>query len=269
MSKVKVAIQILRTQGISQLIKYSADYFLRIASKVKWVDNVIFEISKRKLHVFMRTEKCLDDILDTTYNYSGYGHYSTIAPAQIQEEIKSLAEMAKQNRPRTIVEIGTAAGGTLYILCRYVKSAQKIVSIDLPGGRFGGGYPAQKEKFFREFASDKKIYLLRGDSHTDEIMSALSKILNGENVDFLFIDGDHTYAGVKDDFQRYKGFVAKSGIVAFHDIVYHPQVPECEVYKFWKEVKTNYDTEEIIASKNQIWGGIGVIYLANRKRKND
>jgi predicted O-methyltransferase YrrM len=44
-------------------------------------------------------------------------------------------------------------------------------------------------------------------------------LLKGSEGDFLFIDGDHTYQGVKQDFQMYSPLVKKGGIVAFHDIV--------------------------------------------------
>jgi len=46
--------------------------------------------------------------------------------------------------------------------------------------------------------------------------------LNGEPLDFLFIDGDHTYEGVKRDFEMYSPLVRNGGIIAFHDIVKHP-----------------------------------------------
>lgn len=36
-------------------------------------------------------------------------------------------------------------------------------------------------------------------------------------IDFLFLDGDHTYEGVKRDWEAFSPFVTKSGIVVFHD----------------------------------------------------
>ncbi|BBO79781.1 hypothetical protein DSCO28_03470 [Desulfosarcina ovata subsp. sediminis] len=34
----------------------------------------------------------------------------------------------------------------------------------------------------------------------------------------LFIDGDHSYEGVKKDFEMWSPFIVKSGIIAFHDV---------------------------------------------------
>lgn len=35
--------------------------------------------------------------------------------------------------------------------------------------------------------------------------------------DFLFIDGDHVYNAVKNDWNNYRGMVKRGGIIAFHD----------------------------------------------------
>jgi hypothetical protein len=37
------------------------------------------------------------------------------------------------------------------------------------------------------------------------------------HVDMLFIDGDHSYDGVKADWDAYKGFLKAGSIVVFHD----------------------------------------------------
>ena len=39
-----------------------------------------------------------------------------------------------------------------------------------------------------------------------------------DRLDLLFIDGDHSYEGVKRDWDAYKKFLAKGSVVAFHDI---------------------------------------------------
>ena len=36
-------------------------------------------------------------------------------------------------------------------------------------------------------------------------------------IDVLFIDGDHTYEGVRDDWNNFSPFVKKGGVVYFHD----------------------------------------------------
>ncbi len=51
------------------------------------------------------------------------------------------------------------------------------------------------------------------------------------------IDGDHSYDGVKRDFEMYEPLVGEGKPIAFHDIVPHPQAPACEVDRFWNEIK--------------------------------
>jgi hypothetical protein len=77
----------------------------------------------------------------------------------------------------------------------------------------------------------------------------------------MLIDGDHTYAGVKQDFEMYSPFVREGGIVAFHDLVKHPVETGCEVESFWKEVRLSHRYEEFIEDPQQGWGGIGVLYF--------
>ena len=50
--------------------------------------------------------------------------------------------MIKNYNPKTVLEIGTALGCTLFLLSRISTSNALIVRMDLPeaGGAFGGGY---------------------------------------------------------------------------------------------------------------------------------
>jgi predicted O-methyltransferase YrrM len=52
-------------------------------------------------------------------------------------------------------------------------------------------------------------------------LEEVKRILGGEKADFLFIDGDYTYEGVKRDLM-YSPLVREGGIIAFHDICPHP-----------------------------------------------
>jgi hypothetical protein len=39
-----------------------------------------------------------------------------------------------------------------------------------------------------------------------------------KNIGLVFIDGDHSYAGVKADFENWFPWVMTGGLVAFHDV---------------------------------------------------
>ena len=53
-------------------------------------------------------------------------------------ELSPLISLLKKRKLNTIVEIGTAKGGTLYIWCKISQPDALITSIDMPGGPFGG-----------------------------------------------------------------------------------------------------------------------------------
>jgi hypothetical protein len=76
-------------------------------------------------------------------------------------------------------------------------------------------------------------------------------------VDFLFIDGDHSYEGVKKDFEMYSPLVKSGGLIAFHDIVDTDLIRSAGhgVHIFWRQLKGK-KTEFCI---NGAWGGIGVL----------
>jgi cephalosporin hydroxylase len=164
--------------------------------------------------------------------------------------------------PSIVLEIGTASGGTLFLWTKTASPDAMIISIDLPGGAFGGGYPKERIPYYKSFASDnQKISLLREDSHSLVTLDEVKGIIDNRKVDFLFIDGDHSYEGVKKDFEMYSGLVRKGGIVAFHDICHHVGVATCNVELFWSETKNSYKFKEIIKDSNQEWAGIGVLYM--------
>jgi predicted O-methyltransferase YrrM len=180
-------------------------------------------------------------------------------------EFASLLRLLKRRKLKSIVEIGTAQGGTLYTWCKIANSDALIISIDLPGGPFGGGYTLNDIKKFRKYKrKNQRLYFLRKDSHKQETKNNLAEILDGRKIDFLFIDGDHRYRGVKKDFQLYSSLVKQNGLIVFHDIIFHPKVPECKVDKFWNEIKHKYKNVEFIDKEDDRgwgqWGGIGIIY---------
>jgi len=113
----------------------------------------------------------------------------------------------------------------------------------------------------RQFAPEKDLHFIRKNSHEQNTLQEVKGILNNDKIDFLYIDGDHTYEGVKSDFKMYSDFVADGGIVAFHDIIPSPSDNRIEVNEFWNELKEQYgQTKEIVADPNQGFGGIGVLY---------
>lgn len=179
-----------------------------------------------------------------------------IKPWQVRGEIGSLVSMLWERRPKYMLEIGTASGGTLFIFCNSAALDATIISLDL------GGYSLSQWWLYKSFAKKgQKLHLLRCDSHKEQSLEAARSLLKGNMLDFLFIDGDHSYEGVKRDFEMYSHLVRKGGIIALHDIAVHPPEQHCNVNLFWDELKKTHKTKEFIENKEQGWGGIGVVFV--------
>jgi len=185
------------------------------------------------------------------------GWFGIISPIQSRYEFVSLLEELLKHPISHILEIGTASGGTLFMYTRIANTDATIVSVDLPGGAFGGGYPEKKIPLYESFAlPEQKLELIRADSHSNETFKTVENIFDKQLVDFLFIDGDHTYEGVKSDFEMYGKLVKKNGFIAFHDTIYAEGVS-----RFWAEIRTQHEnTWEWVSEKKPLYG-IGLLQI--------
>ena len=197
---------------------------------------------------------------------------------QDKYEITELAIFVKshidnrQSDGYNILEIGTKYGGTFYIWNELNPHGINI-SIDMSDGGIHGGIPDEEMDrrdlwFYERF---ENCHFIRGDSHSLQTHGDTFRLLDKwntpdlvgklEKVDFLFIDGDHTYEGVKKDFEMYSPFVRIGGIVALHDIndSERHRSRNVNVSRFWKEIVESGKYETIEFNSNLDWAGIGVI----------
>jgi predicted O-methyltransferase YrrM len=197
-------------------------------------------------------------------------------------ELRAFLEAVHERRPRTVVEIGTAAGGTFYCLSQVADPSALLVSIDFLGGNYGGGQTNIECKLFATFGPPtQRFEFLRERSFLQSTLRALRKVLDGRPIDMLFIDGDHSYAAVKSDYEMYHPLVAEDGMIAFHDIIeIPPQAADWqkgnEVSIFWKELAPKVRSREIIdlsfpppqwngEARSRIWPPLGIgLVLDNR-----
>ena len=112
------------------------------------------------------------------------------------------------------------------------------------------GDHASRVPFYQAFVKPKQnLHLIRADSHSEKTLKEVQKIFQKEPLDFLFIDGDHSYEGVKRDFELYSPLVKEGGLIGLHDILPRQDLPNIQVERFWKEIKDQYKSREIIGAE--------------------
>ncbi|MFW6027681.1 MAG: class I SAM-dependent methyltransferase [bacterium] len=187
---------------------------------------------------------------------------SQFFPEQNRSEMCRLMELLRVEPPRRVCEIGAGRGGNLFLIAQMSDPAAHFISIDI---RFSFARPNCLARLGK---ARQRIDCVEADSQSAATRDRVESLLSGHSLDLLFIDGDHSYAGVKRDFDLYYPLVRSGGLVALHDIVpdfrtrygqdtgtYTGEVPV-----FWNELKAQHtDYLEFIDDPNQDGLGIGVI----------
>jgi cephalosporin hydroxylase len=187
---------------------------------------------------------------------------------QILSEFEELVDIYKELKPNVALEIGSLLGYSLHHWFYHSQPNAKIISVDYPVREFCGAgdfrCQMQDDAIKNEWPewtkkNNNDFHLIRAKSQDPETIHKVKEILNGDKIDFLFIDGNHEYEFVKQDYYLYRDFVRSGGIIAFHDIA------EFEsgggVFKFWNEIKGNHpNIKEILHDPNTKTKGIGVIF---------
>lgn len=190
--------------------------------------------------------------------------YYTFAKAafgltQIQSEITGFIQLAAKIDPHHICEIGVEKGGTNFLLSQSLPAVKLIVGIDL--------FVKGRTRLRNFSRPDQELRYINGSSYASRTVGRFRRILGSRTLDVLFIDGDHSYEGVKRDFLSYREFVRNGGLIAFHDICpdYGARFGRDTerwsggVPAFWNKIKAFYENHEFIGSADQDGLGIGVI----------
>ena len=177
-----------------------------------------------------------------------------LKPIQIRSEIRAFLSLVQSDSPQRVLEIGTADGGTLYLLAWASSGRAQILSLDIRS------FESWRLRLYRGFARrGQHVEVFVKDSRLDDTRGAVQRFFGNEPLDLLFIDGDHQYEAIRDDFERYAALVRSGGLVALHDIVPGPPDRSAGVPQFWREVRSSLvDSREYVESWEQGGWGIGV-----------
>jgi predicted O-methyltransferase YrrM len=113
------------------------------------------------------------------------------------------------------VEIGSYTGASACYIAAGLKREGKILCIDTwENDSMSEG----KRNTLNEFISNTKKY----EAKIVQIIGYSSDVINvvkntTQEIDLLFIDGDHSFESCKRDWDLYSPMVRKSGYIVFHD----------------------------------------------------
>jgi hypothetical protein len=156
------------------------------------------------------TQKSLDIVRDISAKMEGstfHHHYHILL---------DIANTYPVEYNLTYLEIGAYAGGSACLMMHRPNTT--IISIDL-------GWPIDPEIVLKNVWNFNKhgnsySYIKGNSSHIDTISR-----VKDVKVDILFIDGDHSYYGVWNDFLNYNDLVKPNGYIVFDDYYDHEHSP--------------------------------------------
>lgn len=168
-------------------------------------------------------------------------------------------------RPKKVLCIGSKWGfipAVCALACRengrgrvdFVDAGFDMGDYDGPGEHWGGvGWwkKCDPDKYFGKFGLEKNIKLLVMTSQN------YAKKNPKEKFGYVHIDGDHSYKGVKSDFEMFWPRVEKGGFLAIHDIGSPDK--DGNIYgtrKLWQEIKKSGKYKLIEMNEDP---GVGII----------
>jgi len=168
----------------------------------------------------------------------------------IRSELKFLENVVNFIEAKTIVEVGVQVGDMAVHLCRAsINNGGKYFGFDLWNTH---GLKSQfKQQGSKESVSSKleknglhQYTLIEMDTinNREGFESKLDEICpNG--IDFAFIDADHSYLGISNDFFAVYPRLSPKGIIVFHDTA---RIDGCREFVFDLRTKYNDGTFDIM-----------------------
>lgn len=181
--------------------------------------------------------------------YDGSNSHLMQSPWELTDFVCALKahEQATGKKLRKFMEIGFSAGINNTVLNKFFNF-DEIVAVDIMGSLINtNGLQANLRH--------KNITLLVGNSVEERTIEKM-KLLGG--YDLVFIDGNHSYEFVKQDFYNSLTMLNEGGVIAFHDVDC-PDWPG--INQFWNELKETgkYNQVEFVKRGYIIRYGIGML----------
>ncbi len=152
-------------------------------------------------------------------------HFEIWKPDQCIVGVKAIMRRVNRIKPRVYLEIGCAKLGTFRLYESLLPPSPRglAIGVDTVKPTKEQVESGQAQCLWEDYKpiSGCDVCLVEGDSQDKDVIKRVINELTGRKVDFLFIDGLHTYEGIKADWNNYASLVRSNGVVAFHDFDVH------------------------------------------------
>lgn len=160
-----------------------------------------YRLARHKLHMAWRHFRLAANFYD-----SGLGDSAWL-----------LYGLVRAMKPQVCVETGSARGKSTCYIAQALREnlGGKLYAID-PHRSTAWNDAGEHDTFP---ALQRNLHAIGGEAYVEIIRSGSAEAARGWSrpIDMIFIDGDHSYEGVKADWDLFLPHLARFGVVVFHD----------------------------------------------------
>jgi predicted O-methyltransferase YrrM len=169
----------------------------------------------QELHEKILSSKCppYDERLGAFMDEQGYERYKTNTG---HTYYLYLAKLVREVRPGRVVELGTDIGRSGAFIMTQLGPEARFITIEAG---------CQRRRDLDLFMGDPRLKIVTGNSIDPEVYGPIL------DVDFLFIDTDHTYEQISKEWKAWSPRLAKGAVVAMDDIHLNEGME-----RFWNEL---------------------------------
>lgn len=178
-----------------------------------------------------------------------------------RNERYAFIKLLEKIKPETAIEIGCFKGGSLEVLSRYCK---KVYSFDID--------PEVKTNFENKF-ENVEFHIGKSEVLVPEVLKKIDA--KNEKLQFVLIDGDHSYKGVQKDILSFLKYTPRNTIyVVFHDS-FNPICRKAILdidynnYPYVRYLELDFISGLFLSNKKifrEMWGGLALMILESDKR---